>query len=87
MAQMIDALLAFDTALRRIDGNSPRLRQLAQAGAELRRAVGARALAELRSDPKADLAAVLQTAIAAGLLWTDLAALVNTMHDRNPGSC
>lgn len=89
MDKMFAALIGFDVALRcylNRAGNSAAARDLAKAGIELRRIAAAQALAEARTDPKADLQAVLQTAINAGVTWHELAALVNTMHDRNPGN-
>ncbi len=90
MARLLFAYLGFDVALRAyLDraGTSPAARGLAQAGVELRRAAAAQVLAEMAAepDPKADLRAILQAAIIAGVDWQDLAALVNTIRDRNPG--
>ena len=88
MGQMLRAYLGFDVALRcyfNRSGNTAAGRELAKAGAELRRIVAAQVLAEARTDPKADLEAVLLAAINAGVSWQDMAAMVNTIHQRNPG--
>ena len=90
MGQMLTAYLAFDTALRayfnRV-GSTPAGRQLAAAGVDLRRAVASKALAEAKSDPKADLEVVLLAARDAGVSWQDMGAMVNAVHERNPGKC
>jgi len=90
MGQMLRAYLGFDIALRAYlnrAGNSAAAKGLAQAGVELRRIAAAQVVAEARIDPKADLQVVLQAAVVAGVAWTEIAALVNTIHDRNPGGC
>jgi hypothetical protein len=89
MGQMLNALIGFDIALRAYlnrAGNTAAARELAKAGVALRCVASAQALAEAKNDPKADLQAVLQAAVNAGVSWHELAALVNTMHERNPGS-
>ena len=89
MGQMLRAYLGFDIALRAYlnrAGNSAAAKGLAQAGVELRRIAAAQVVAEAKVDPKADLQAVLQAAVDAGVPWPDIAALFNTIHDRNPGS-
>jgi hypothetical protein len=88
--RLLDALIGYDVAMRAYVnrlGHTAAGRDLARAGAELRRAAGIAALAQEAAapDPRRDLQVILQAAIAAGLGWTDIAATVNALRDRSPG--
>ncbi len=90
MGQMLNAYLGFDAALRAYQlrvGSSPVARDLVAAGTALRRVFAALALREEAQacDPRADIETILLAAIAAGIGWPDLAALVNRVHEQHPG--
>ena len=88
--RLLDALVGWDVAMRaylnRL-GATAAGRDLARAGADLRRVAAIQALAdEARApDPGRDVATILQAAIAAGLSWPDLVGIVNGLRDREPG--
>lgn len=90
MGKMINAVLGFDIALRAYlnrAGNSAAAKHLAQAGAALRRVAAEQALddAVQARDPKLTFEQLVELAVAAGVPWQDMAAIVNRAHERNPG--
>jgi len=87
--RLLDALVGWDVAMRAYAnrlGHTAAGRDLARAGAELRRAAAEALAGEARApDPRRDVATILQAAIGAGLSWPDLVGIVNGLRDREPG--
>ena len=90
MARLLDILMRVDNLARLgvqgLGTRSDNGRALRAAAADLRRELGARALAETAAhfDPKTDLMDVLAAAEAAGLSWPDMADALNRYHERQP---
>jgi len=89
MHSLVTAALDFDVALRAWchSPGKANAQALAASGAALRRYACGRALAAetTNPDPAADFARVVDLAIAAGLGWPEVAAIVNRAAERNPG--
>jgi len=88
MGCLLNALVDLDNAARvgvRVLGTtSGAARQLQEAVAIVRRQVAPRALADEAAtfDPKADFAAIVSAAIAAGLSWPDMVDAFNAIRQR-----
>lgn len=87
---LFDAFVSFDASARRllqvVGRGSGTGRMVHSTTVNLRRTLAQHALSSAASDPdpRRDFAQIVTAAVAAGVAWTDIAAIVNQVREKNP---